>query len=187
MSLDGRITRPPGEPQWLTNEKSRNDVQALRATADAILTSGETVRRDKPALTIRMPDLLEGRNQPWRVICTDHPAPLPADAPLLCDEWRDRTLIRPRHNPHDTLRALATEQGVLTVLVEAGGILSAALIEQGLVDEVVLYYAPLPCGGPVPALAGNGLPESLRLTDIVFTRIDDDIRLRARIVKTTPL
>jgi len=186
MSLDGRITRPPGEPQWLTNEKSRNDVQALRATADAILTSGETVRRDKPALTIRMPDLLEGRNQPWRVICTDHPATLPADAPLLCDEWRDRTLIRPRHCLRDTLRALAAEQGVLTVLVEAGGILSAALIEQGLVDEVVLYYAPLLCGGPVPALAGNGLPASLRLTDIEFTRIDDDIRLRARIVKTTP-
>ena len=186
MSLDGRITRPPGEPQWLTCEKSRRDVQALRATADAILTSGETVRRDRPALTIRIPELLEGRNQPWRVICTDHPASLPADAPLLCDEWRDRTLIRPRHGLRDTLRALTAEQGVLTVMVEAGGVFSAELIGQGLVDEVVLYYAPLLCGGPVPALAGNGLPASLRLHDIGFTRIDDDIRLRARITHTSP-
>ena len=61
MSLDGRITRPPGEGQWLTGEAARADVQQLRATVDAILTSGETVRRDKPALTIRVPELLAGR------------------------------------------------------------------------------------------------------------------------------
>jgi diaminohydroxyphosphoribosylaminopyrimidine deaminase/5-amino-6-(5-phosphoribosylamino)uracil reductase len=179
MSLDGRITRPPGEPQWLTNEASRKDVQRLRSTADAILTSGETVRRDKPALTIREPELLEGRSQPWRVICTDHPETLPADAPLLCDEWRERTLIRPRHDLPRTLRSLAANQGVLTALVEAGGVFSAALFEHGLVDEVVLYYAPLLCGGPVPALAGAGLGPSLQLTEIDYARIGDDIRLRA--------
>lgn len=183
MSLDGRITRPPGEPQWLTNEESRRDVQRLRSTVDAVLTSGETVRRDKPALTIREPELLEGRSQPWRVICTDLPDTLPADAPLLCDEWRERTLLRTRHDLCNTLRALTTEQGVLTVLVEAGGVFSAALFEQGLVDEVVLYYAPLICGGPVPALAGEGLPTSIRLTETGFTRIGDDIRLRALVCR----
>lgn len=179
MSLDGRITRPPGEPQWLTNQASRKDVQHLRATVDAILTSGETVRRDKPALTIREPELLEGRNQPWRVIFTDHPETLPADAPLLHDGWKDRTLIRPRHNLQATLRALAEEHGVLSVMVEAGGVFSAALFDEGLVDEVVLYYAPLLCGGPVPALAGAGLRPSLKLAEIDFSRIGDDIRLRA--------
>jgi diaminohydroxyphosphoribosylaminopyrimidine deaminase / 5-amino-6-(5-phosphoribosylamino)uracil reductase len=186
MSLDGRITRPPGEPQWLTNEESRSDVQHLRATVDAVLTSGETVRRDKPALTIRIPELLEGRNQPWRVICTDHPDSLPTDAPLLCDQWRDRTLVRPRHDLRATLRSLAADHGVLTVLVEAGGVFSAALLEEGLVDEAVLYYAPMLCGGPVPALAGNGLPASLLLTDVSFTRFGDDIRLRALVSRTTP-
>lgn len=179
MSLDGRITRPPGETQWLTNEESRRDVQRLRASVDAILTSGETVRRDKPALTIRVPEFLEGRTQPWRVICTDHPDTLPADAPLFCDEWREHTLIRPRHDLPATLRALAAEQGVLTVLVEAGGVFSAALFQQNLVNEVVLYYAPLLCGGPVTALAGTGLSSSLRMTNSEFTRIGDDIRLRA--------
>lgn len=179
MSLDGRITRPPGEHQWLTNADSRKDVQLLRSTVDAILTSGETVRKDKPALTIREPELLAGRNQPWRVICTDHPGTLPADAPLLCDEWRERTLIRPTHDPEGMLRALAADQGVLTVLIEAGGVFSAALFGQGLVDEVVLYYAPLLCGGPVPALAGTGFRPSVRLKETAFTRIGDDVRLRA--------
>jgi diaminohydroxyphosphoribosylaminopyrimidine deaminase/5-amino-6-(5-phosphoribosylamino)uracil reductase len=185
MSLDGRITRPPGESQWITNEQSRKDVQILRSTVDAILTSGETVRRDKPALTIREPDLLEGRNQPWRVICTDHPDILPGDAPLLCDEWRDRTLIRPRHDLRGTLEGLVREQGVLTVLIEAGGVFSAALFEQGLVDEVVLYYAPLLCGGPVPALAGPGFTPSLTLSTPEYIRLGDDIRLRALVPRTT--
>jgi diaminohydroxyphosphoribosylaminopyrimidine deaminase/5-amino-6-(5-phosphoribosylamino)uracil reductase len=178
MSLDGRLTRPPGEGQWLTGETARADVQKLRASVDAILTSGATVRRDQPALTIRLPELLDGRQQPWRVVFSDHPQSLPQDAPLFTDEWRERTLVRPRHGLTDSLRRLATEQGALSCMTEAGGIFSAALFEEGLIDEVVVYYAPLLCGGPSPALAGAGLRESLRLEETEFTRFGDDIRFR---------
>lgn len=177
MSLDGRITRPPGEGQWLTGESARADVQKLRSGADAILTSGETVRRDKPALTIRVPELLEGRRQPWRVVVTDKPESLPQDAPLFSDEWRERTLIRPRHDLEGMLRGLAREQGVLTVMVEAGGVFSAAMFEAGLIDEAVIYYAPMLCGGPSPGLAGGGLAESLHLREIDFKQLGNDIRL----------
>ncbi len=177
MSLDGRITRPPGEGQWLTGEPARTDVQHLRASVDAILTSGETVRRDHPALTLRLPGLLEGRSQPWRVVVTNHPATLPQDAPLFTDAWRERTLIRPGHDLTNVLRALVREQGVLSVLVEAGGKLSAALFEAGLVDEVIVYLAPLLCGGTVPALAAMHLPTSLELTDLSVTPLGADLRL----------
>ena len=183
MSLDGRLTRPPGEGQWLTGEAARADVQKLRATVDAILTTGATVRRDKPALTIREPGLLDGRPQPWRVVFSDLPDSLPQDAPLFIDEWRDRTLIRPRHDLEGTLRNLAKEQGVLTAMTEAGGIFSAALFEAGLVDEVVVYYAPLLCGGPSPAFAGAGLRKSLRLVETEFTQLGNDIRFRGMIEK----
>ena len=179
MSLDGRITRPPGEGQWLTGELARADVQKLRSTVDAILTSGETIRRDDPALTIRVPRLLEGRSQPWRVVVTDKPETLAEDAAIFSDEWRERTLIRPRHDLRKTLRHLVTEQGVLTVMVEAGGVFSAALFQEGLIDEVVIYYAPLLCGGPTPGLAGAGLRESLHLDEIDFQQLGNDIRLRA--------
>ena len=150
---------------------------------DAILTSGGTVRRDRPALTIRVPELLEGRNQPWRVVFSDQPESLPQDSPLFTGEWRDRTLIRPRHDLTDTLRDLVREQGVLTAMTEAGGVFSAALFEAGLVDEVVIYYAPLLCGGPTPALAGRGLKEPLRLAETEFTQLGGDIRYRGIIVK----
>ena len=183
MSLDGRITRPPGESQWLTGEAARADVQKLRATVDAILTSGATVRRDNPALTIRTPQLLEGRKQPWRVVFSDHPETLPPGAPLFTDGARERTLIRPRHDFHDTLRRLASEQGVLTAMTEAGGIFSAALFDAGLVDEVVIYYAPLLCGGPSPALAGAGLAASLQLVETQYIRVGNDIRFRGVIAR----
>lgn len=178
MSLDGRITRPPGEGQWLTGELARADVQQLRSTVDAILTSGETVRRDNPALTIRVPELLEGRTQPWRVVATDKPGTMPPDAPLFSDEWKERTLIRPRHDLEKTLRDLVKDQGVLTVMVEAGGVFSAALFEVGLIDEAVIYYAPMLCGGPSPGLAGAGLDESLHLDEVDFQQFGNDIRLR---------
>ncbi len=172
MSLDGRITRPPGEGQWLTGELARADVQKLRSTVDAILTSGETVRHDKPALTIRVPELLAGRQQPWRVVVSDYPETLPLD------ESMERTLIRPRGDLAKILRNLASEQGVLSVMIEAGGVFSAALFEAGLIDEIVVYYAPLLCGGPSPGLAGSGLKRSLHLDEIDFKQFGNDIRLR---------
>ncbi len=172
MSLDGRITRPPGEGQWLTDELARADVQKLRATVDAILTSGETVRRDQPALTIRVPELLAGRQQPWRVVVSDRPQTLSLVGSM------ERTLIRPRGDLAEILRNLASEQGVLTVMIEAGGVFSAAMFEAGLVDEVVVYYAPILCGGPSPGLAGAGLKESLRLEEIEFQQLGNDVRVR---------
>ena len=177
MSLDGRITRPPGEGQWLTGELARADVQMIRATVDAILTSGETVRRDKPALTIRDPELLAGRQQPWRVVVTDRPESIVFQGSM------DRTLIRPRGDLREILRNLVSEQGVLTVMVEAGGVFSAALFEAGLIDEVVVYYAPLLCGGPSPGLGGGGLHESLHLEEIDFKQFGDDVRVRGITVR----
>lgn len=183
MSLDGRLTRPAGEGQWLTGEAARADVQHLRAGVDAIFTSGETVRRDRPALTVRLPGLLDGRLPPWRVVLTGRPESLPRDAPLFTDAARDRTLVLEGHDPQTALRGLAVDPGILSVMVEAGGRLSAALFGAGLIDEVVAYVAPLVCGGPVPALAGVALPASLKLTPFEVMPCGDDLRLRALVVR----
>ncbi len=183
MSLDGKITRPQDEGQWLSGAESRADVQVLRSQCDAILTSGETVRRDLPALTIRVPELLEGRPQPWRIVVTDKPETMPRDAAIFSDEWKDRTLIRDRNDPQAMLRALVKEQGVLTVLLEAGGKYSAAVIAAGLVDEVVIYYAPILCGGTVPALAGEAFPASVALLGISHRCFGNDLRVRGLVAK----
>jgi diaminohydroxyphosphoribosylaminopyrimidine deaminase/5-amino-6-(5-phosphoribosylamino)uracil reductase len=149
---------------------------------DAILTSGETVRRDRPALTIRVPEFLEGRTQPWRVVVTERPETMPGDAALFSDEWKERTLIRGRGDMEGMLRDLVKGQGVNSVLLEAGVKFSAAMIAAGLVDEAVLYFAPILCGGTVPALAGVDFPGSLKLRNVTHQRFGDDLRIRGMIV-----
>ncbi|WP_035610327.1 bifunctional diaminohydroxyphosphoribosylaminopyrimidine deaminase/5-amino-6-(5-phosphoribosylamino)uracil reductase RibD [Haloferula sp. BvORR071] len=181
MSLDGRITRPPGEGMWLTGLEARAEVQRLRAECQAILTSGETVRRDNPRLDLRDPELAAGREQPWRVVLTRDAASLPQDAILFTDAQRERTLVEDRDHPEEVLRRLAAERGVASVLVECGGRLAAEFIEAKLVDEWVAFLAPLLAGGPVPALAGAGSAEGLRLLDPLFSRFGPDVMLRARV------
>jgi diaminohydroxyphosphoribosylaminopyrimidine deaminase / 5-amino-6-(5-phosphoribosylamino)uracil reductase len=183
MSLDGKITRPAGEGQWISGEASRADVQKIRSEVDAILTSGETVRQDKPALTIRVPELLEGREQPWRIVCTNHPKTLPSDAPLFCDVAKHRTLVKSPNSLETMLRELVHEQGVLSVMIEAGGKLSAAMLREGLVDEAVIYYAPILSGDTIPALAGETFPHSLKLTDIHSETFGEDLKLRGLLEK----
>ena len=178
MSLDGRITRPPGEGMWLTGPEARAEVQRLRASCEAILTSGETLRRDNPRLDLRDPELAAGRAQPWRVILTRDAASLPRDAALFTDANRDRTVVEDRDHPAEVLRRLVAERGVSSVMVECGGRLAAELVEARLVDEWVAFLAPLIAGGPVPALAGHGLAHGLRLQSPVFRRFGPDVMLR---------
>ena len=177
MSLDGRLTRPPGEGQWLTGPESRADVQQWRSEVDAILTSGETVRRDNPSLTIREATLLAGREQPWRVVFTRNPSSLPAGAVIFTDSSAHRTLVRSGGTLADHLRGLVAEQGVLSVMTECGGALAAGLFEERLVDEVLIYVAPILCGGPVPALGGAGLPSGRKLERISYEPIGQDLRI----------
>lgn len=180
MSLDGRITRPASESSWLTGPAARRDVQTLRSEVDLIMTSGETVRRDHPALTIREAALLEGREQPWRLVITHQADSLPRDAPLFADEHQQRTLIR-GGDLTGILREMASSYGVLSVMVEAGGQLVAELLDRDLVDECVIYLAPMITGG-LPAVAGLGGRE-LRWSDVEWSHFDDDIRFRARLLR----
>lgn len=185
MSLDGRLTRPPGEGMWLTGPAAREQVQHLRREVDAIVTSGETVRRDRPRLDLRGLATDDGRPQPWRVVLTDRPDSLPQDAPLLADENRGRTLVWSRSDPEAALRRLVDERGVCAVLLECGGRMAGEWIDRGLVDEVVAFLAPLIAGGPVSALGGAGFPEGLALDGARFTRHGGDVMLRANLLRSS--
>lgn len=163
-SLDGRTAVASGESKWITGEAARTDVQRLRARSSAILTGIGTVLADDPSLNVRALDI--GR-QPLRVVL-DSQLRMPPQAKMLL--LPGSTLIVTAAN--DAVRAeklLATGAEVLQlgmdgrvdlnallaalvsrevneVLVEAGATLSGAFLEAGLVDELVLYYAPVLLG-----------------------------------------
>lgn len=182
LSLDGRITRPEGEGQWLTSAEARADVQTLRREADAILTSGSTARADNPRLDYRGEHSV--KKQPVRVVVSNQAqAGLAAEAHLLVPRGQELTRFC-SGDLRNILSELA-QDGLQTVLVEAGGELVGSLLDQGLVDEWISYFAPLVCGGGVPAVGAEGivaLEARPRLRKVSYRQFGPDIRMRGLVV-----
>ena len=175
MSLDGRLTRPPGETRWLTSKSAREHARKLRGQIDAILIGADTLRADDPRLSVRGGGSSPPR-QPWRVVLT-RSAKLPAAAKIFTDRWADRTLIYRNQNLPAVLRDLG-KRDVTSVLIEGGGDVLGQALDAHLIDKVQLYIAPIFTSGPVPAFAGKGAAateNSLRLIDPHFEIITGDI------------
>jgi diaminohydroxyphosphoribosylaminopyrimidine deaminase/5-amino-6-(5-phosphoribosylamino)uracil reductase len=173
QSLDGRIARPPGESQWLTNHRSLRLARRLRSTVDAILVGAETVRQDNPKLTLRP---ARGQLQPWRIVIT-RSGILPPDSHLLTDEFRDRTLIYQNVEWPNLLKELGS-RGITRLLIEGGGETLGQLRDKDLIDEVWCFISPLLTGGNKPSIGGRGsesMGNANRLEPIRYRRIGDDI------------
>ena len=173
QSLDGRRTRPMGEPAWITSEAARAHARRLRGRVDAIIVGAETVRRDNPLLTLREADAGQGKPQPWRVVMT-RSGDLPAGAHLFTDEFKDRTVVMRGLDFPEVLRELGN-RGVVSVLVEGGGIILGRAFASREVDEVVWYVAPRLCGGGRPSIAGLPLPFSIELNPVKILPIGDNV------------
>ncbi len=173
QSLDGRITRPPGEPAWITSDSARSHARRLRLRADAIIIGAETLRKDNPKLSLRDADIGSGKEQPLRVVLT-RSGKLPATAHLFTDEFKDRTLVLKSLPFTEVLKELG-RRGVLTVLVEGGGIVLGQAFQSREVDEVHWYIAPRICGGGRPAIAGLPLPFSIPLKNARVQPISDNV------------
>lgn len=173
MSLDGRLTRPPGEMRWLTGAKARLHAHGLRAKMDAILVGAETIRRDNPQLTVRGAE--RGR-QPLRVVLT-RTGRLPRDASIFTDRYRDRTLVLSGASLREVLVQLG-KRDITSVLIEGGGEVLSAALDQRLVDKVALYVAPILTGGPTIAFGGRGAgttAEGARLERLQYEQLGPDL------------
>ena len=173
QSLDGRITRPPGESTALTGGASHRRVQTLRATIDAIMIGAETLRQDNPRLTVRG---IRGARQPWRVIVT-RTGVLPPESKLLTDNFQERTLVF-RDRSWDEILADLGKRGVTRLLVEGGGELLGELLDADLIDELWSFFAPLLTGGDKPSFGGSGVTDNAAakiLHQCRFERFDSDI------------
>ena len=173
QSLDGRITRPPEESQWLTSDSARAHGRRLRVRADAIIIGAETLRKDNPQLTLRDADLGMGKEQPWRVVLT-RSGNLPPDARLFTDEFKDRTLVLSNLTFPELLKELGS-RGMTTILVEGGGVVIGQAFQAQEVDEVHWYIAPRICGNGRSPLAGFALPHSVELDDVRVLPLADNV------------
>lgn len=207
-SLDGRTAMRSGESQWITSVEARRDVQQFRAQSCAILSSCATVVADNPLLTVRIEELDPASQQlylhqkvrqPIRVII-DSQQQLNQDYRLfsqegstwvmsLGDELRAwppgvRQFKLPELNGHVDLTSmmmLLAKQQINHLWVEAGASLAGALIQHGLVDELIVYLAPKLLGSDARGLCIlPGLERLAEVPELVFTDIRQtgaDLRL----------
>jgi len=176
MSLDGRLTRPPGESRWITGRDARRDANQLRARVDAVLVGAETVRADNPRLTVRG---LRGARQPWRVVLT-RSGQLPRQAYLFSDKFAVRTLIYKRKSLASVLKDLG-KRGITSVLIEGGGEVLGEALDKRLIDKVHIYVGLIFTGGPVLAFPGEGTrktADALRLREIEYQQIGQTVSIR---------
>lgn len=179
MSLDGRTALPGGDSKWITSEAARLDVQHWRARAGALLTASGTVLADDPRLTVRLGDdtpfeaplrvvLDVGLATPERARIHDDSAPtLFVHAPDVkmsrAYAARDRIHVA-ESGGHLDLAAVMAElarRGINEVQVEAGATLAGSLLRAGLVDELLLYIAPVLLGEHGRPLFGGVDPLSM--------------------------
>lgn len=204
MSLDGRIAAANGESRWITGDAAREDVHRLRAEAGAVMVGVGTVLADDPSLNVRLP----GEWTPPARIVLDTRLRMPELARML--GLPGRTLVLTGEAEGSTAwKALARAGGQLhrlpvvdggldlsaalhwlggkafnELLVEAGPILTGALLQAGLVDELILYVAPCLLGDRargILALPGlNTLAQRLSLQIEEIRAIGGDWRIVAR-------
>ncbi len=175
MSLDGRTAMASGESQWITSKDARMDVQILRARSSAIMTGAGTILADNPSLTVREDDLPDHLlqfakiRQPLRVIVDEHLS-TPPDAKILTAPGQtviftasssesvkmmlEKTGVKVVHLPCRDRRIdlnamcqyLAQEHQVNELLLETGATLGGSMLRQGLIDELIIYMAPILMG-----------------------------------------
>ncbi|WP_458788874.1 bifunctional diaminohydroxyphosphoribosylaminopyrimidine deaminase/5-amino-6-(5-phosphoribosylamino)uracil reductase RibD [Dyella jiangningensis] len=203
MSLDGRTALANGESKWITGEAARADVQRWRARSSAILTGSGTVLADNPRLTVRLPKG-EAFTRPWRVLLDnrlrtppgshvlDGTAPTlvlhnehyaPIDARFQAAELAVVPVQGGATDLHAVMAELARRH-VSEVHIEAGPTLCGSLLAAGLVDELLLYIAPVLLGDSARPLLGlpalSDMAERWKLRTLDRRVLGDDLRLLLR-------
>ncbi|MCS6942129.1 MAG: bifunctional diaminohydroxyphosphoribosylaminopyrimidine deaminase/5-amino-6-(5-phosphoribosylamino)uracil reductase RibD [Geminocystis sp.] len=197
MTLDGKIATAAGDSKWITGESSRHFVHQLRASCDAVVVGGNTVRKDNPLLTSHG----VSDHNPVRVVMT-RTFELPLDAQIWHTDvaptivfttfqqensyLKQQLLARgveivemENLNPR-LLMADLTRRGFNSVLWECGGNLAAEAIASGCVQKVYCFVAPKIVGGntaptPVGDLNIHSMQKALLLHNTSVHRFDEDL------------
>ncbi|QDA56887.1 bifunctional diaminohydroxyphosphoribosylaminopyrimidine deaminase/5-amino-6-(5-phosphoribosylamino)uracil reductase RibD [Thermomonas aquatica] len=201
MSLDGRTAMASGDSKWISGDAARRDVHQWRARSGAILTGAGTVLADDPQLTVRLEQGVD-YVPPLRVVLDPGLATVArgrvreGDAPTLYLHAPDTKPPREMRIEHiavpvqggrfdlDAVLKLLAARGINEVQLEAGATLAGAFLSAGLVDELLLYIAPVLLGERArPLFDGlhiDAMTERLQLQAVDSRRIGDDHRLLLR-------
>lgn len=210
QSVDGKIADSRGRSRWITSGPSRQFVHELRARNDAILIGANTLIKDNPLLTNRSHG--NSKKKPVRIILDSNlRTPLRSrilekgnsnagdvliaggegaslEKKALLERKGARVILFPRKNGRVNLVSLMrylARNGIMSVLCEGGGELSASLLKDRLADEAFFFVSPRIIGGKTAPTSCDGVSsdirESIALENVKVERIGRDILIRGEI------
>lgn len=180
-TLDGQIAAADGTSQWITGDEARTDAHRLRAAHDAVLIGAGTLRADDPHLDVR----LEGYDGPQpRAVIVAGSRPLPSDLFL----WQRDPIVLASDEADfpefDVIHAgtggvvdfrrgftALAERGILSVLVEGGAGIAAALWNADLIDRGVQYFGAKVAGGTGRGAFDRVFPTLAAAVDVEITSV----------------
>jgi diaminohydroxyphosphoribosylaminopyrimidine deaminase/5-amino-6-(5-phosphoribosylamino)uracil reductase len=202
-SLDGKIATQTGDSRWITGESARQHVHHLRNEVDAVLVGIGTILRDDPMLTTRLGT--SDQRDPMRVV-VDNLARLPLRAQVINRASTAPTILAvsemaprarldvleregiqvlvvpgsPRRVSLANLMEALGKMGCLSLMIEGGAEINASALQEGIVDKLMLFLAPILIGGKSTpaAVGGEGietLRQATRLRNVRIERFGDDI------------
>lgn len=203
MSLDGKIATVTGESQWISGEKARKQVHFLRHELSGIMVGVETVIKDDPQLTARIPN----SNNPIRIV-VDSQLRIPIGSTILTDQDKAKTIIATtkradreklatlkqmgievimtkeksgRVNLRELMRTLGA-MGIDSILLEGGATLNFSALEENIVDKIQTYVAPKIIGGKNAKTAVEGagilsLKNAFQINRLTAVMVGEDLFL----------
>jgi diaminohydroxyphosphoribosylaminopyrimidine deaminase/5-amino-6-(5-phosphoribosylamino)uracil reductase len=181
-SLDGKIATKSFDSKWISSEKSRELVKKIRQKVDAILIGANTLRKDNPILGIKK---IKTYKKPIRVVVVSKLENKLLNYKLLKEnnnlliayakaskkvlenfKKRNIKVLKCPTNKDNLvdlkflLKELA-KLGINHVFCEGGGKITTSLLKEGLVDEMIIFYAPIIIGAD-----GKNMVEKLNIKKI---------------------
>ncbi len=175
MTADGKTDTIARQGAGISSAFDTERVDRLRAESDAVMVGGHTLLGDDPRLTVKSEVLRAGRlsrgleENPIKVGVVNN-AEIPMDSRFMTTGPARKIIFTTIQTEADQINRLrqhgvqvyiTQEQrvdldaalqelkqiGVERLLVEGGGTLNEELLKCNLVDEIILYIAPLIFGG----------------------------------------
>ncbi len=173
-SLDGKTALNNGQSQWITSEYARADGQQLRSHNQAIITGSNTVLNDNPRMDVRNPKL----PSPIKIVMDRSGKIINKNLNIFKGM---RTTITNK-TPQQVLKMLG-DMGINNTLIEAGAKLSGAFLQAGLIDEFVIYQAPVIMGSKTRSMLDfniENMDAKIKLNIQDIRMIGTDIKIIAQ-------
>ncbi|MFH0887482.1 MAG: bifunctional diaminohydroxyphosphoribosylaminopyrimidine deaminase/5-amino-6-(5-phosphoribosylamino)uracil reductase RibD [bacterium] len=212
MSIDGKIATSTGESKYISNAESRIRVHKIRSQNDAIMVGVNTVIKDDPSLTVRLPGK-KIKNQPIRIVL-DSMARTPIRSNILSKKDSRTIIVVSSKAPINKVKNLEKaggqvligkkgkkgrvsmlnlvkelgQRGIISIMIEGGGETNAAAIEADIVDKIICFITPKIIGGrysktPVEGIGIKSLKNMIQLDHVKIERINHDTYIEGYIRK----